>query len=74
VRIRRAARMGEQARAVRLPAGLPVDAEAVGEPHRDQRAVQAVLKREPHAEVRRQTQRRDQLRASDLLAAPRRYG
>ena len=34
-------------------------------------AVQAVLEREPHAEVRRQTQGRDQLRASDLSALRR---
>jgi hypothetical protein len=74
VRVRGAARMGEQARVVGLPAGLAVDAEAVGEAHRDQRAVQAVLEREPHAEVRRQTQRRSKLRASDPLAALRRSG
>ena len=74
MRVRGAAGMGEQARVVRLPAGLAVDAEAVGEPHRDQRAAQAVLEREPHAEVRRQTQRRDELRASDPLAALRRSG
>jgi hypothetical protein len=66
--------MGEQARVERLPAGLPVDAEAVGEPHRDQRPAQAVLEREPHAEVRRKTQRRNEFRASDPLAALRRSG
>ena len=66
VRVRGAARMGEEAGVVGLRHVLAVDAEAVGEPHRDQRAVQAVLEREPHAEVRRQAQGRDQLRASNL--------
>jgi hypothetical protein len=33
-----------------------------------------VLEREPHAEVRRQTQRRNEFRASDSLAALRRSG
>jgi hypothetical protein len=45
---------------------LAVDAEVVGQPQRDQSAVQAVLEREPRAEVPRQTQGGDQLRASDL--------
>jgi hypothetical protein len=74
VRIRGAARVGQQARVVRLPANLAVDAETVGEPHRNQRAAQTVLERKTHAEVCRQTQRRDQLRAPDLLAARRPYG
>jgi hypothetical protein len=58
--------MREEAGVVSLRDVLAVDAEPLGEPHRDQSAVQAVLEREPHAEIRRQTQRRDQLRASDL--------
>jgi hypothetical protein len=74
VRVRGAARMGEEAGVVGLRDGLAVDAEPVGEPHRNQGAMQAVLEREPHAEVRRQAQRRDQLRASDLRAALRRFG
>ena len=73
VRVGRAARMREQAGVVRLRQVLAVDAEAVGDPHRDQRAVQAVLERERHAEVGRQAQRRDQLRGPDLLAALRRF-
>jgi hypothetical protein len=74
VRVRGAARMGEEANVVGLRDGLAVDAEPVGEPHRNQGAMQAVLEREPHAGVRRQAQRRDQLRASDLRAALRRFG
>jgi hypothetical protein len=66
--------MGQQARVIRLPARLAIDAEAVGKPHRNQRAAQTVLERKPHAEVSRQAQGRDQLRAPDLLAARRPYG
>jgi hypothetical protein len=36
--------------------------------------MQTVLEREPHAKVGRQAQGRDELRASDLLAALRRFG
>jgi hypothetical protein len=58
----------ERGGVVGLRQGVAVDADVVGEPHRDQGAVQAVLEREPHAEVRGQTQSRDELRAPDLLA------
>jgi methylmalonyl-CoA/ethylmalonyl-CoA epimerase len=51
---------------------VPVDTELLRKAHRDQGRVQAVLERERHAEVRRQAQRRDQLRASNLRAALRR--
>src|SRR5919205_4291768 len=45
------------------------EALAVREPRRDQRGLQAVLEREPHAEVGRQAQRPDHLRCADMLDA-----
>jgi hypothetical protein len=69
VRIGRAPGVGEQAGVVGLRDALAIDAEAVGEAHGDQGAVQAVLQREPHPEVRRQAKGGDQLRAADLIAA-----
>ena len=74
VRLRGAAGVEEQARVVGLRGLVVADPEALREPHRDQRAVQAVLERESHPEVRREAERRHQLRAADLRAARRRCG
>jgi hypothetical protein len=74
VRIRGAARVGEEAAVVGLRRRRAVDAEPAAEPHRDQRGVQPVLERQAHAEVGGQAQGRDQLRASDLLGDLRRLG
>jgi len=74
VRIRRAARMGQQARVVRLPARLPVDPEAVGKPHRDQRAVQAVLERDPMPRSVAKHRAATNSAPPDPLAARRPYG
>jgi hypothetical protein len=71
VRVRGAPGMGEEAGVVSPGDILAVDAEPLGEPHGDKSAVQTVLEREPHAEVRRQTQGRDELRAADLSALRR---
>ena len=60
------------ARVVGLACGLGVDTQAVGQPHGEQRAVQAVLQRYADAEVGRQGQRRDDLRGADTLAGRRR--
>ena len=54
---------------VRLEGGLRVDADPLRETHRDQRALQAVLERESHAEVRREAQRGDDLGGADLVLA-----
>ena len=64
-----AARMGKQAGVIRLRRRRRVDPEPVSEPARDQRGVQPVLEREPHAEVGRQAQGPDHLRGADLLGA-----
>ena len=71
VRVRRASDVTQQARVVRLRGRLRVYAQALGEPHREQRALQTVLKRHTDAQVRRQRQRRDHLRGTDPVA-PRR--
>jgi hypothetical protein len=67
--IRRATDIEQKAGVVRLRRCFHVDAEALAEAHRDQRALQAVLEGQAHPEVRRQTQGRDHLRGTDLLAA-----
>ena len=64
---------GEQAGVVRLRRASSVNAQLVGKTHRDQRPMQAVLERKAHAEVRRQAERRDQLRRADPFAV-RRFG
>ena len=69
---RGAAHMEQQARVVRLRRGLGVHAQTLAQPHREQRALEAVLERHADAEVGRQGQRRDDLRGADLLAARRR--
>jgi hypothetical protein len=66
--IRRAARVAQKARVVRLRRRLGVDAKTVRKPHRNERAVKAVLEGEPHTQVRRETQRCDCLRTTHLLA------
>ena len=65
VGIGRAADVEQQARVVRLRRRLRIDAQTVGKPHREQRAVQPVLERHPDAEVRRQRERGDHLRSAD---------
>ena len=68
LRVGRAADVEQQARVVRLRRRLRVDAEALAEPHREQRAVQAVLEAAapmPRSVARRQ--RRDHLRGTDLF-------
>ena len=45
----------EQARIVRSRGGFGVDAQAFAEPHREQRAVQAMLEWQPQGEICRQT-------------------
>ena len=67
-----AARMAKQTGVVGLRCRRRIEPEPASEPRRDQRAVQPVLEREPHAEVGGQAQRRDHLRAADLLDALRR--
>ena len=69
VRVGGAARVREQAGVARLPPGLVVGAEALGEPHRDHRALQPMLEREPHPEVGGKAQRPDHLGRPDRLAA-----
>ena len=69
VRIGGATRMSKQTGVVHLRRRRRVDPEPVSEPARDQRALQPVLEREPHAEVGRQAQRPDHLRGAGLLAA-----
>ena len=59
--VRGAADVEEQARVVRVRRGLRVDAEALGEPHRDERALEPVLERQPDGEVRGERERRDHL-------------
>jgi hypothetical protein len=59
--------MGEQAGVVRLGRRRPVNPEAIGEPARDQRAVQAVLEREAHPEVGGQAECADHLGGTNSL-------
>jgi hypothetical protein len=47
VRVRRAARVRQEAPVIRLHRGLAVDTEPICQPHRDHGRVQAVLEREP---------------------------
>jgi hypothetical protein len=47
--------------------GLSVDTEPICQPHRDDGRVQAVLEREPHAEVGGQAQGADDLSGAQLL-------
>jgi hypothetical protein len=49
-----------------------VDTETLAEAHRHEGAVQAMLERQAHAEVSRQTQRRDDLCGTNLFVAQRR--
>jgi hypothetical protein len=67
VRVRRAARVGQQAPVIRLYRGLAVHAEPIRQPHRDHGRVQAVLEREPHAEVGGEAQGGDDLSGAQLL-------
>jgi len=67
VRVRRAARVRQQAPVIRLHRGLTVDTEPICQPHRDHGRVQAVLEREPHAEVGGEAQGADDLSGAQLL-------
>jgi hypothetical protein len=62
-----AARMGEEAGIVGLRGRRLVNPEALGEPGRDQGAVQPVLEREAHTEVGGQAERADHLGRTDPL-------
>jgi hypothetical protein len=66
-----AAGIEQQARVIRLRRRLGVDSQAFTKPHREQRAVQAVLEGQPHAQVRGQTQRCNYFRGTDLFRARR---
>jgi hypothetical protein len=59
--------MGEQAGVIGLRRRRRVNPEAVGEPARDQRAVQPVLERKAHPEVGGQAERADHLRGTNSL-------
>jgi hypothetical protein len=74
VRIGRATRVGEQAGVVGLRRRGGIESKPVSEPGRNQGAAQAVLERLAHAQVGGHAQRGDELRASNLLVALRRFG
>ena len=61
----------QQARVVGLGRGLRIDAQALGESHRDQGAVQTVLEGKTGAEIRCQAECCDQLGGADLIRARR---
>jgi hypothetical protein len=69
LRVGGAANVEQQARIVGLRGRLLVDAQPLAEPHRQQRALQAVLQRHPDPEVRRQRQRRHHLSGTDPFPA-----
>ena len=71
VRRGRAAYVEQQAPVVRLGSCLGIGAKALTQPHRDQGAVQPVLEGYADGEIRRQRQRRDDLRSSYSLVACR---
>ena len=74
VGVRRASGVHEQARVVRLRGRLVVDSEAIGQPHRDQRAVKALLERETHSQVGGQAKRRCHLGGTHTVASGRCLG
>ena len=51
-----------------------VDSEAIGQPHRNQRAVKALLEREAHSQVGRQAERRGHLGRTHTVASGRCLG
>jgi hypothetical protein len=57
--------MKQQARVVRLSQRVGVGAQALPEPRREQRALQAMLERQPHTEIGRQAEHADDLRGAD---------
>jgi hypothetical protein len=57
----------EEAPVVGLSRGVGVDRQTLAQTHGEQGAVQAVLEREPHAEIRRQAEGRDHLGSTDLV-------
>ena len=67
----RAAGVREQAGVVGLGCCPSVDAEPVGEAHRDHRRLQPVLERKCHPQICRQAERGDQLGGADSLVAVR---
>ncbi|MGE5289379.1 MAG: hypothetical protein ACM3ML_19700 [Micromonosporaceae bacterium] len=67
MRIRRAARVRQQAPVIRLHRGLTVHTKPIRQPHRDHRRLQAVLEREPHAQIGGQAQGADDLSGAQLL-------
>ena len=66
MRVRRAARVRQQAPVIRLHRGLTVDTKPICQPHRDHGRLQAVLEREPHAKVGRKAQGGDDLSGAQL--------
>jgi hypothetical protein len=71
MRVGGAASVRQQAGVEGLRGGPAIDAEAVSDPHGDQRPVQAVLEREGHAEIGRQAERGDYLGCPDRVVALR---
>ena len=67
LRVGRATRVEEQARVVRLAPGLDIDAQAFAETHGEQRALQAVLERQPHPEIRCEAEAADDLGGPDTI-------
>jgi hypothetical protein len=57
--------MKQQARVVRLSQRVDIGAQALPEPRREQRALQAMLERQPHTEIGRQAEHADDLRGAD---------
>ena len=74
VGIRRAAGVHQQARVVGLRGRRAVDPEAVRQPHRDQRAVQALLERKAHPQIGGQAKRRGHLGGTHSVAPRRCHG
>ena len=68
-----AADVEQQARVVGLGRRLRVDAQTLGEPHRDQRCCADRARTADRAEIRRQAECCDQLGGADLIRGPARY-